>query len=246
MTRGKLSLTVRVLLGHTTYDGVAMSITELVNRNDLVSSHVARPIGGGIKRTFDVLASLFGILVLLPLLIGCCLVTFGTSPGPILFRHRRTGLGGKEFNCLKFRTMEVDAERKLREYLAADPDARHEWLTNHKLQNDPRVTPFGRFMRRSSLDELPQLFNVLFGDMSLVGPRPIIRDEVEKYRESFRVYASGRPGLTGLWQVKGRNSTTYAERVAYDVYYFRNWSFGRDLAIILSTVIQVCRGRGAC
>jgi len=223
-----------------------MSLTSgVVQKTDVLVPGYAGPVGGTLKRAFDVLTSFLAIVVLLPLLVGCCLVTMGTSPGPILFRHRRVGFGGKEFDCLKFRTMEIDAQRKLQEYLTNDEDARREWLTNHKLQNDPRVTPFGHFMRRSSLDELPQLFNVLFGDMSLVGPRPIIQDEVEKYRENIKVYVSGRPGITGLWQVKGRNNTTYTERVAYDVDYLRKWSFRRDLRIILSTIVQVCRGRGA-
>ena len=125
--------------------------------------------------------------------------------------------------------MQVDAERRLREYLERDAEARKEWKAHHKLKNDPRITPVGQFLRRTSLDELPQLFNVLLGHMSIVGPRPIVEDEVEKYQENFAIYAAGRPGLTGLWQVKGRNTTTYEQRVAYDVEYLRNWSFLRDI-----------------
>jgi exopolysaccharide production protein ExoY len=121
--------------------------------------------------------------------------------------------------------MQVDADRRLREYLAQDAEARKEWKAHHKLKNDPRITPVGQFLRRTSLDELPQLFNVLLGHMSIVGPRPIVEDEVEKYQEHFAIYAAGRPGLTGLWQVKGRNTTTYEQRVAYDVEYLRNGPF---------------------
>jgi exopolysaccharide production protein ExoY len=219
--------------------------TETVTRNANLEIRAARPIGGPAKRIFDIVFSFLAILVLLPLLAGCCLVVLATSPGPILFRHGRIGYGGRTFSCLKFRTMEVDSEQRLLRYLAENEQAREEWRAYHKLQNDPRVTPFGAFMRRSSLDELPQLFNVLVGDMSIVGPRPIIRDEVEKYQEYFGVYASGRPGVTGLWQVKGRNNTTYAQRVIYDVEYLRNWSFLSDIRIILATVLEVCTGRGA-
>lgn len=219
-------------------DVVATGSTSLVSRK-------GSPVGGMIKRIFDVVFASVAILTLLPLLFGCCLVVLATSPGPILFRHRRIGHGGKPFYCLKFRTMELEAERKLLEYLSSNQDARLEWQENRKLQHDPRITPFGRFLRRSSLDELPQLFNILVGDMSTVGPRPIVADEAEKYQEYFGVYASGRPGLTGLWQVMGRNHTTYSQRVAYDVQYFRNWSLARDIWIILMTVGQVFNGRGA-
>ena len=141
--------------------------------------------------------------------------------------------------------MQVDAERRLKEYLARNSEARQEWKAHHKLKNDPRITPVGQFLRRTSLDELPQLFNVLVGHMSIVGPRPIVEAEVEKYQEHFAVYAAGRPGLTGLWQVKGRNTTTYEQRVAYDVEYLRNWSLFRDLGIILVTVAHVVEGKGA-
>jgi exopolysaccharide production protein ExoY len=219
--------------------------TETVSQRATLQSPAVRPVGGVVKRAFDIVFAFVVIILLLPLIAGCCLVVLGTSPGPILFRHRRVGYGGRSFSCLKFRTMEINAERRLQDYLAADEEARREWQANHKLLNDPRVTPFGTFMRRASLDELPQLFNVLVGDMSVVGPRPIIVEEVEKYQEYFGVYASGRPGLTGLWQVKGRNTTTYTQRVAYDVEYLKNWSLPRDAWIILTTIVEVCTGRGA-
>ena len=175
------------------------------------------------------------------------LLPFGArhSGGPLFYRQRRIGFRGREFTCLKFRTMAVDAERRLR---GASRQGLWTRGTNgrkyHKLRNDPRITPFGRLMRRASLDELPQLFNVLKGDMSLVGPRPIVADEVAKYQENFSHYASARPGLTGLWQVSGRNSTTYAERVAYDVEYVRNWSLVRDIKICSHTPAHVIDREG--
>jgi exopolysaccharide production protein ExoY len=219
--------------------------SQLVTQGQALLSSSRRPVGGGIKRAFDFAAACVAIVTLLPLFIACCLLIVATSPGPILFCHRRLGFGGRDFCCLKFRTMQVDADRRLREYLAQDEEARKEWKAHHKLKHDPRITPVGQFLRRTSLDELPQLFNVLLGHMSIVGPRPIVEDEVEKYQENFAIYAAGRPGLTGLWQVKGRNTTTYEQRVAYDVEYLRNWSFLRDIRIILVTVAHVVEGRGA-
>jgi exopolysaccharide production protein ExoY len=205
-----------------------------------------RPVGGAMKRSCDIILALAAIVALLPLLAAVYLLVAATSPGPVIFRHRRIGVGGRQFECFKFRTMQIDAERRLRDLLAKDPAARREWELKHKLSDDPRVTPLGSLMRRSSLDELPQLFNILFGQMSMVGPRPIVDSEIAKYNEHFAVYASGRPGLTGLWQVKGRNTTSYDQRVAYDVEYLRNWSLWKDLRILIMTVGHVFEGTGAC
>jgi exopolysaccharide production protein ExoY len=204
-----------------------------------------RPIGGVVKRTFDLATALAAIAALLPLFVIVCGVVYAECPGPVLFRHRRIGFGGQEFECLKFRTMVFDAEQALLEHLARNEEAKLEWLTTHKLRNDPRVTWFGRLLRQSSLDELPQLFNVLAGKMSIVGPRPIVAEEVSLYREHFADYASARPGLTGLWQISGRNRTSYPRRVAYDVEYLRNWSFVRDMRIIFATGMHVWGGNGA-
>ena len=204
-----------------------------------------RPIGGAAKRVVDMVVAFAAIIALIPLLVGCCVVVLATSPGPIFFRHRRIGFEGREFGCLKFRTMVVDAERKLLEHLANDLDALHEWRSVQKLRNDPRVTPIGHFLRRTSLDELPQLFNVIMGDMSIVGPRPITPQEIKKYKEHFRGYTNARPGITGLWQVNGRTSTTYAERVAYDLEYVHNWSLVRDLRIMCVTIVRMLDGSGA-
>jgi exopolysaccharide production protein ExoY len=222
-----------------------MNYSTQVVRGQSLLSRSRRPVGGGIKRAFDFIAACAAIITLLPLFLACCVLIAVTSPGPILFCHRRLGFGGRDFCCLKFRTMQIDADRRLKEYLAHNAEARQEWKAHHKLKNDPRITPVGQFLRRTSLDELPQLFNVLVGHMSIVGPRPIVEAEVEKYQENFAIYAAGRPGLTGLWQVKGRNTTTYEQRVAYDVEYLRNWSFLRDVRIILVTVAHVIEGTGA-
>lgn len=204
-----------------------------------------RPVGGPVKRVFDVAIALAAIVALVPLFIQCFLMVFATSRGPVLFRHRRIGFGGREFDCLKFRTMVPDGERRLYEHLASNPSAHQEWNHLHKLRDDPRITPLGQFMRQSSLDELPQLFNVLKGDMSIVGPRPIVSDEIKKYDQHFSLYTNARPGITGLWQVSGRNRTTYPQRVAYDVEYVRNWSLVRDIRIVFVTVARIVHGHGA-
>jgi exopolysaccharide production protein ExoY len=218
--------------------------TQAPSEGAFVALRSDRPIGGIAKRAFDIVAGIICVAISAPLLVGCCLSILA-SRGPVLYRHRRIGFAGREFICLKFRTMENDAERRLREHLAADPEARREWTHKHKLENDPRITTLGRRLRRASLDELPQLFNVLRGEMSLVGPRPIVADEIAKYQQHFSHYASARPGLTGLWQVRGRNGTSYAQRVAYDVEYVRNWSLMRDIKIILATAAHVIDGKGA-
>ena len=166
--------------------------------------------------------------------------------GPVIFAHRRIGRNGKPFLCYKFRSMRVDAEARLAEVLAADPEAREEWARDHKLRRDPRVTPLGDFLRRSSLDELPQFFNVLRGDMSLVGPRPIVEAERIKYGRRFQHYCAVRPGITGLWQISGRNDVSYRTRVALDTCYAQRKSLGLDLYILVMTLPSVLRARGSC
>ncbi|MBU4524562.1 MAG: undecaprenyl-phosphate galactose phosphotransferase WbaP [Desulfomicrobium sp.] len=168
------------------------------------------------------------------------------STGPVLFCQKRIGLDGKDIVIWKFRTMVQEAGEVLEECLATDSDMRAEWDQNHKLTCDPRITRVGRILRKTSLDELPQLWNVLRGDLSLVGPRPIVWDEVVKYQGGFALYKKVKPGLTGLWQVSGRSDTTYAERVRLDAYYVRNWSIWFDIYILLKTPGEVFRCRGAC
>jgi exopolysaccharide production protein ExoY len=204
------------------------------------------PVGTTLKRILDVVLALSGIVLLAPLLIICFVATVISSPGPALFRHRRLGFNGKHFDCLKFRTMVTDAPERLRKLLESDPVAAAEWAANRKLRNDPRVTAIGAILRKSSLDELPQLFNVLRGDMSIVGPRPVTDEELERYSSSMGAYLACRPGITGLWQVSGRSRTTYNKRVACDAFYARNWSMALDVKIIIVTIPALLLTDGAC
>lgn len=199
-----------------------------------------RPIGLTSKRAIDVLLALSGIVLLAPLFAICFVFTFMASPGPVLFRHRRVGFRGRYFDCLKFRTMVPDASERLRRLLETDPLAAAEWAANQKLRNDPRVTAAGTILRGSSLDELPQLFNVLMGDMSIVGPRPVTAEELIRYSRAADAYCACRPGITGLWQVSGRSTTTFNKRVACDSFYARHWSIILDAKIIIATIPAVC------
>ena len=203
------------------------------------------PIGLTSKRMIDIALALIGIILLAPLLIICFALTRVSSSGPAIFRHRRVGFGGKLFECLKFRTMAVDAPERLRKLLDEDPVAAAEWAECQKLRNDPRITPIGAILRKSSLDELPQLFNVLKGDMSIVGPRPVTEEELSRYGASAKAYAACRPGITGLWQVSGRSSTSYKTRVACDTYYARMWSLSLDVKIMIVTIPSVLFTDGA-
>jgi exopolysaccharide production protein ExoY len=205
--------------------------------NDLLDSvESPRPIGLASKRVIDIILAISGIVLLAPLLMICFLATVVSSRGPALFRHRRVGFNGKYFDCLKFRTMVTDAPERLRHVLEADPVAAAEWAANRKLRYDPRVTAIGDLLRRSSLDELPQLFNVLRGDMSIVGPRPVTEEELVRYSGAISAYLACRPGITGLWQVSGRSTTTYSKRVACDTFYAREWSMALDAKIVIVTI----------
>jgi exopolysaccharide production protein ExoY len=210
-------------------------------RDDLQFSATAssQPIGLTSKRVIDIVLALSGIVLLAPLLIICFVATVVTSPGPALFRHRRIGFKGKYFDCLKFRTMATDAPERLRRLLDSDPMAAAEWAANRKLRYDPRVTAIGAILRRSSLDELPQLFNVLRGEMSIVGPRPVTEEELVMYSGAISAYLACRPGITGLWQVSGRSTTTYNKRIACDAFYARNWSMALDAKILIVTIPAV-------
>ena len=198
------------------------------------------PIGFASKRIADVVLALCGILLLAPFFIICYVAMVLFSPGPVLFRHQRVGFNGRRFDCLKFRTMSVDAAERLRRHLENDPAAAAEWVATRKLRNDPRVTPIGAMLRKSSLDELPQLFNVLKGDMSIVGPRPVTEEELSRYSDAVNAYFSCRPGITGLWQVSGRSTTTFQRRVVLDSYYAHHWSMVLDAKIIMATIPAVC------
>jgi Undecaprenyl-phosphate galactose phosphotransferase WbaP len=208
------------------------------------SNNLARPFSRILKAAFDHVVAMVLLVLLAPLLLALSLVV-RLDGGPAFYRHRRIGAGGHAFDCIKFRTMVLDSERVLRRVLDEDPAAAEEWAATQKLRNDPRVTRFGQFLRRSSLDELPQLLNVLRGEMSLVGPRPIVRTEIARYADDIDYYYETKPGLTGLWQVSGRSDTSYARRVRLDVWYVRNWTLWHDIAILLKTIPAVFLQRGA-
>lgn len=198
------------------------------------------------KRLVDQSLSLLILLATSPLLLLVAIAIRLDSRGGVFHRQVRLGLGGNEFRIWKFRTMHRDAGRMLDEHLAANPEARAEWEASQKLRNDPRITRIGQILRKTSLDELPQLWNVLKGDMSLVGPRPIVHNEVAKYGRYFSMYAKVLPGLTGLWQVSGRSDLDYLRRVELDTYYVRNWSPWLDVYLLARTVPVVLKGSGAC
>lgn len=198
-----------------------------------------------LKRALDFVLAIVATPLAAPLIALIAILVKLDSHGPVFFSQSRIGRGGKTFRAWKFRTMALDAEALLKEHLAHDPSARIEWENTYKLKKDPRVTRVGRFLRKSSLDELPQLWNVLIGEMSMVGPRPIVQSEVSRYGERFGAYSRVPGGITGLWQVSGRNDTTYEERVALDAYYVRNWSVWLDFYILFRTVGTVLLRKGA-
>ena len=197
------------------------------------------------KRIFDITATVIGGILILPVIAIVAILIYLDSPGPIVFGHKRVGQGGKEFPCYKFRSMVPNAQEALEIYLKENPEAREEWERDFKLKDDPRVTKIGKFLRKTSLDELPQLWNVLIGDMSLVGPRPIVRAEVEKYGEYINDFYLVPPGITGVWQVSGRSDTTYEERVLMDSWYVHNWSVWIDIVYLVKTVFAVIKSKGA-
>ena len=198
-----------------------------------------------LKRAFDLICTTAGLICISPVLAAIAFWIYKDSPGPVIFKHRRIGRGGKEFSCYKFRSMCMDADIKLEELLEADPKAREEWHSEFKLKNDPRITKSGAFLRKTSLDELPQLINVLKGDMSLVGPRPIIKAEVPKYGRYINDFYMVRPGITGMWQTSGRNDVTYDERVQMDTWYVRNWNVWFDIVLIWRTIGVKKKKKGA-
>lgn len=216
-----------------------------VNRRRMIQTY-SLPMAARkpVKRAVDILGAFVGIVLFGPLmLIIAALVK--REGGDAIFAHERLGRNGQPFLCLKFRTMVPDAKERLAALLARDPSARAEWERDHKLANDPRITALGAFLRKTSLDELPQFFNVLRGEMSLVGPRPITAAEREKYGDDFELYAQCRPGITGIWQVSGRNNISYPARVALDAQYALNQSIMLDAAILFRTFGVMASGSGS-
>jgi lipopolysaccharide/colanic/teichoic acid biosynthesis glycosyltransferase len=199
-----------------------------------------------LSRPMDLLIAIVLIVAFIPLFVLIAAAVWIGDPGPVIFAHRRVGRNGRPFPCLKFRSMQIGAEAKLQQVLRDDPALKAEWDREQKLSKDPRVTRVGHLLRVTSLDELPQLFNVLRGDMSIVGPRPIVRQEISRYGRYIHHYLAVRPGLTGLWQVSGRSSVTYRRRVAADIKYARDRKLFFDVAILAATIPAVAAGRGSC
>ncbi len=210
-----------------------------------LKNNLARPLNRYLKTVLDYLLTIAGTILILPLLLFIAAWIYIDSPGPIIFKHARIGKNGKLFPCYKFRSMCFNANEKLVELLANNPAAREEWKRDFKLKNDPRITKSGAFLRKTSLDELPQIFNVLRGDMSLVGPRPVVQEELARYGEFVQDYLMVKPGITGMWQVNGRSDTTYEERVQMDVWYVRNWSVWLDVMLLWRTIKAVFKCEGA-
>jgi exopolysaccharide production protein ExoY len=200
-----------------------------------------QPLGGVAKRAIDLTLALLLLLLSAPIMLLVAAAVRLLMGGPVVFGHRRVGCHGRTFVCYKFRTMASNAQELLERHLAKNPEAAREWRATRKLSNDPRVTGLGRFLRKSSLDELPQLLNVLNGDMSLIGPRPIVPDEMAHYGRHAHAYLCARPGITGVWQTNGRSSVSYRTRVACDRYYVRHWSLRLDLKLLLMTIPAVLK-----
>ncbi len=227
------------ILGFDQLSFIGQDFMMLVTKNNL-----GQPMRRRVKFVSDFLMASVLMLACLPLF---CLFSglIGRDGGPVLFRHQRVGRGGKLFDCLKFRTMVPNAQQVLEAHLREHPEDAAEWQEHFKLRNDPRVTPIGRFLRSTSLDELPQLFNVLRGDMSLVGPRPVTEEELPYYGRDVMFYLEIRPGITGLWQVSGRSDTSYTQRVMFDTWYVKNWTLWHDVAILVKTIPVVFARKGA-
>ena len=210
-----------------------------------VQNNLARKSNRIMKRIFDIVATVCGGIFILPFMLIIAIIIYLDSGGPIIYKQKRVGRNGKEFNFYKFRSMVKNADTILEEYLNTHEDEKKEWQKNFKLKNDPRVTKIGKIIRKTSIDELPQLWNVLIGDMSLVGPRPLLPNEVERYSSYIEDYKLVLPGLTGVWQVSGRSDTTFEERVIMDSWYIHNWSVLIDIVYLLKTVLVVVKSKGA-
>ncbi|MBX7201298.1 MAG: sugar transferase [Rhodospirillaceae bacterium] len=205
-----------------------------------------RAANGAAKRAFDLFVAGAVLVFLLPLFLTVALLIKLNDNGPVFYQHKRVGRQGRRFGCLKFRTMAIDAEERLAHILLTDPQAAQEWEACQKLRQDPRVTKIGAFLRKTSLDELPQIWNVLRGEMSIIGPRPVTRAELNRYGRDRRYYLLVRPGITGLWQVNGRSSVGYEARIRYDREYLEEWSWLGELWILLMTVPAVLKTEDAC
>jgi len=210
-----------------------------------VKNNLLNPVDKTFKTVFDITLALILTLVFSPLLIIIYLAIFITTGNNPVFRQKRIGKEGKEFDIYKFKTMVENADEILKQYLEQNSKAKEEYEKYHKLKDDPRITKIGKFLRRTSLDELPQLINILKGEMSLIGPRPILPNEISKFGEYFEYYKAVKPGITGLWQVSGRNELDFYQRIRLDVWYVRNWSIELDFLILLKTILIVLSRKGS-
>ena len=231
----KLSIINGDLISSIHHKGMAFYV-----RNNLLS-----PLDQIIKRGFDICVASIGLILLSPFLVWLYSLVYAATKGHPIFSHERIGFRGHKFKVYKFRTMYLDADERLELLLKSCDESKEEWEKDFKLKNDPRITKIGDFLRKTSLDELPQLINVLKGEMSLVGPRPITEAEIQKYGEYFEYFTAVTPGITGLWQVSGRNDIDYDERVQLDVWYVRNWSIELDIQILIKTVLVVLKRKGS-
>ena len=219
------------------YNSANICITEKSNK-----ALKEKPVYDFFKRLFDIVLSVVAIILLSPILLILFIIVKATSKGPAIYKHKRVGKDGKTIYIYKFRSMVVDADKMIHNFT---PEQKAEFEKNFKLENDPRVTKIGKFLRKTSLDELPQLFNILKGDMAFIGPRPVTQAETELYGSNRELLLSIRPGLTGFWASNGRSDTNYKRRRAMELYYVKNRSFGFDIKIFFKTVISVFKGEGA-
>lgn len=225
---------------------ISLSIKDINGTLGLATTHnLTKWYNKAIKTVLDYCILIIGCFLLFPLVGIIATIIKLTSPGPVFYGHERVGRMGKKIKVWKFRSMVINADEKLEKVLSENPQYRAEWEASHKLRNDPRITPIGAFLRKTSLDELPQLINIFKGDMSFIGPRPVTMEETKKYGENFNYIFSVKPGLSGMWQVSGRSDTDYSERVAFDSYYIQNWSIWLDLWLIFRTIGVVLSAKGA-
>lgn len=219
------------------YNSANICITEKSNK-----ALKEKPVYDFFKRLFDIVLSVVAIILLSPILLILFIIVKATSKGPAIYKHKRVGKDGKTIYIYKFRSMVVDADKMIHNFT---PEQKAEFEKNFKLENDPRVTKIGKFLRKTSLDELPQLFNILKGDIAFIGPRPVTQAETELYGSNRELLLSIRPGLTGFWASNGRSDTSYKRRRAMELYYVKNRSFGFDIKIFFRTIISVFKGEGA-
>ncbi len=220
-------------------------LSKSVEISEMSGMAIDNPFNCRLKRLFDLLVLMLLLPITIPLILFISIIIKLTSKGPVIFTQYRVGKGGKLFKIYKFRTMHINAEETLQELIKNNPEIHQEWKTKRKLKNDPRITRIGKFLRKTSLDELPQFLNVLKGQMSIIGPRPYLPSEIEDIGEKSRIILSVNPGITGLWQVNGRSNTTFRHRINLDCFYVKNWSIWLDILIMLKTVKVVIKCDGA-